>query len=145
MGLDIRDRDVGGERLDVEAVIDIAGLEAGVEAVEIDFEIVRGLPLQCGVDLPPFHVRRMRRVLQDVGNEISRRLERAGPRISPIGEVAVDAQRIRIRPGRTDQRADLTNPGIPAIGGERAELRRSEEHTSELQSLMRISYAGLCL
>src|SRR3546814_18478002 len=38
-------------------------------------------------------------------------------------EVAVDAQRIRIRPGRTDQRADLTNPGIPAIGGERAELR----------------------
>src|SRR3546814_7818830 len=59
----------------------------------------------------------------DVGNEISRRLERAGPRISPIGEVAVDAQRIRIRPGRTDQRADLTNPGIPAIGGERAELR----------------------
>src|SRR3546814_9731224 len=24
-------------------------------------------------------------------------------------------------------------------------LRRSEEHTSELQSLMRISYAGLCL
>src|SRR3546814_2981498 len=26
-----------------------------------------------------------------------------------------------------------------------AELKRSEEHTSELQSLMRISYAGLCL
>src|SRR3546814_4600689 len=25
------------------------------------------------------------------------------------------------------------------------EVRRSEEHTSELQSLMRISYAGLCL
>src|SRR3546814_16861074 len=45
IGLDIRDRDVGGERLDVEAVIDIAGLEAGVEAVEIDFEIVRGLPV----------------------------------------------------------------------------------------------------
>src|SRR3546814_6121925 len=26
-----------------------------------------------------------------------------------------------------------------------AEVERSEEHTSELQSLMRISYAGLCL
>src|SRR3546814_4609522 len=26
-----------------------------------------------------------------------------------------------------------------------ADLNRSEEHTSELQSLMRISYAGLCL
>src|SRR3546814_6576639 len=28
---------------------------------------------------------------------------------------------------------------------EAAQLRRSEEHTSELQSLMRISYAVLCL
>src|SRR3546814_2219689 len=30
-------------------------------------------------------------------------------------------------------------------GQERVVLQRSEEHTSELQSLMRISYAGLCL
>src|SRR3546814_10262997 len=30
-------------------------------------------------------------------------------------------------------------------GGAQAELRRSEEHTSELQSLMRISYAVFCL
>src|SRR3546814_1624849 len=28
---------------------------------------------------------------------------------------------------------------------QRAELGRSDEHTSELQSLMRISYAGFCL
>src|SRR3546814_13879964 len=48
IGLDIRDRDVGGERLDVEAVIDIAGLEAGVEAVEIDFEIVRSEERRVG-------------------------------------------------------------------------------------------------
>src|SRR3546814_2986155 len=32
--------------------------------------------------------------------------------------------------------------GIPCVSGER---RRSEEHTSELQSLMRISYAVFCL
>src|SRR3546814_6826214 len=32
-----------------------------------------------------------------------------------------------------------------AIGAEYAELFRSEEHTSELQSLMRISYAVFCL
>src|SRR3546814_5213734 len=32
------------------------------------------------------------------------------------------------------------HPGAPAAGG-----RRSEEHTSELQSLMRISYAVFCL
>src|SRR3546814_5455624 len=37
--------------------------------------------------------------------------------------------------------------GAPAIGGETGQqLRsRSEEHTSELQSLMRISYAVFCL
>src|SRR3546814_3370955 len=32
-----------------------------------------------------------------------------------------------------------------APNGMAAELRRSEEHTSELQSLMRISYAVFCL
>src|SRR3546814_4293099 len=31
------------------------------------------------------------------------------------------------------------------LGDMRAELERSEEHTSELQSLMRISYAVFCL
>src|SRR3546814_2309116 len=33
----------------------------------------------------------------------------------------------------------------PGHGGKTAQSRRSEEHTSELQSLMRISYAGFCL
>src|SRR3546814_3397299 len=33
----------------------------------------------------------------------------------------------------------------PRAGTGSAELRRSEEHTSELQSLMRISYAVFCL
>src|SRR3546814_2636474 len=32
-----------------------------------------------------------------------------------------------------------------ALGTERAPVHRSEEHTSELQSLMRISYAVFCL
>src|SRR3546814_8207596 len=31
------------------------------------------------------------------------------------------------------------------VGGPRRRSRRSEEHTSELQSLMRISYAVFCL
>src|SRR3546814_10736818 len=50
-----------------------------------------------------------------------------------------------------------TGPEVPAIGKRRAVqsalrhldgagvMRRSEEHTSELQSLMRISYAVFCL
>src|SRR3546814_1279934 len=33
----------------------------------------------------------------------------------------------------------------PPVIGPRGEARRSEEHTSELQSLMRISYAVFCL
>src|SRR3546814_6567012 len=39
--------------------------------------------------------------------------------------------------------ADLTPGG--SSGGSAAVVSRSEEHTSELQSLMRISYAVFCL
>src|SRR3546814_2239131 len=46
---------------------------------------------------------------------------------------------------RSDHAARLrSSDPIPAIRGARA-LIRSEEHTSELQSLMRISYAVFCL
>src|SRR3546814_4008815 len=36
-------------------------------------------------------------------------------------------------------------PHVAQIGVKYRAVRRSEEHTSELQSLMRISYAGFCL
>src|SRR3546814_1634266 len=42
--------------------------------------------------------------------------------------------------GRAPNRSDKSPPGIWAI-----RKPRSEEHTSELQSLMRISYAVFCL
>src|SRR3546814_2980061 len=43
--------------------------------------------------------------------------------------------------------AFCTHYGAPLVGGLVVEetIRRSEEHTSELQSLMRISYAVYCL
>src|SRR3546814_10634063 len=48
-----------------------------------------------------------------------------------------------------DQLRQRAHPGTVARGGRQQwRLRphfRSEEHTSELQSLMRISYAGFCL
>src|SRR3546814_7713515 len=55
--------------------------------------------------------------------------------------------------GNTDHRRDLALARGPAVGDEQAQRRiervlragRSEEHTSELQSLMRISYAVFCL
>src|SRR3546814_7258085 len=37
------------------------------------------------------------------------------------------------------------SPHSPRLGREGAQAQRSEEHTSELQSLMRISYAVFCL
>src|SRR3546814_10484890 len=43
-----------------------------------------------------------------------------------------------------DQRDALAAQGRPG-GGAQQPCRRSEEHTSELQSLMRISYAVFCL
>src|SRR3546814_10587946 len=39
----------------------------------------------------------------------------------------------------------IFRPTIPAVQCEPAPKKRSEEHTSELQSLMRISYAVFCL
>src|SRR3546814_8432727 len=51
-------------------------------------------------------------------------------------------------PARRPWQAD-TDPGAAPrrlqLGNARARYRRSEEHTSELQSLMRISYAVFCL
>src|SRR3546814_5563146 len=40
--------------------------------------------------------------------------------------------------------ADMTKKGLPVVN-EDGTPKRSEEHTSELQSLMRISYAVFCL
>src|SRR3546814_6370600 len=50
--------------------------------------------------------------------------------------------RPRIVPQRVDQGSDLV---MPLRGAAEQPLPRSEEHTSELQSLMRISYAVFCL
>src|SRR3546814_5273113 len=47
--------------------------------------------------------------------------------------------------GGIARRRALPPPLRPAVARNRARLRRSEEHTSELQSLMRISYAVFCL
>src|SRR3546814_1679323 len=73
-------------------------------------------------------------LLARIGHDIARRIEmRSG-----------DAQTEETPEGRT------VIVGFGRVGHTVAELlrehdRRSEEHTSELQSLMRISYAVLCL
>src|SRR3546814_8702264 len=45
--------------------------------------------------------------------------------------------------GRSDVERAIKDSGCTVM--DRLDGSRSEEHTSELQSLMRISYAGLCL
>src|SRR3546814_2283252 len=54
--------------------------------------------------------------------------------------------RLRARP---QQKSETWQRKLPAISSYRCPpappIRRSEEHTSELQSLMRISYAVFCL
>src|SRR3546814_2289721 len=57
---------------------------------------------------------------------------------------------VKIQPVDIDQvrwRFDLQLHEVQQVGppGDEARARRSEEHTSELQSLMRISYAVFCL
>src|SRR3546814_8637009 len=52
----------------------------------------------------------------------------------------------RAHEGRSDRRSRLPRYELdPSARGARPRGRRSEEHTSELQSLMRISYAVFCL
>src|SRR3546814_3832674 len=52
-------------------------------------------------------------------------------------------------PARLDHKAvgllAGVDAGAPQLGDDRTDAIRSEEHTSELQSLMRISYAVFCL
>src|SRR3546814_6794805 len=50
-----------------------------------------------------------------------------------------------IDPIRVNRAAIRTRPGQAAASATRGGAARSEEHTSELQSLMRISYAVFCL
>src|SRR3546814_4406475 len=45
----------------------------------------------------------------------------------------------------TNYRIDLPNLNLDALKMSGIDFERSEEHTSELQSLMRISYAVFCL
>src|SRR3546814_3250197 len=67
-----------------------------------------------------------------------------GRRSRPAGIARGDGRRDR-REGRRGARRDrrgVAGAGMPGTG--RGGARRSEEHTSELQKLMRISYAGFC-
>src|SRR3546814_2740426 len=60
------------------------------------------------------------------------------PRLPPLIIPAPIARSVSLR-------FSLANGLVERFGGAFGRFRRSEEHTSELQSLMRISYAVFCL
>src|SRR3546814_7244282 len=60
------------------------------------------------------------------------------------GDVEDVAQR-EVRPEDNGQLGPDRSGGVQAFPNVRRSVLRSEEHTSELQSLMRISYAVFCL
>src|SRR3546814_8637406 len=73
-------------------------------------------------------------------------------RVVPAGSGAFIAERIAAAGIRRDpcigDAVDRAQRGVVGVERKIARIRilpRSEEHTSELQSLMRISYAGFCL
>src|SRR3546814_4966389 len=75
---------------------------------------------------------------------VARVQARAGVRMTPFGVLPARLIRLRGEGGCGFAEClcgDSRDPTLP-LGGGRA---RSEEHTSELQSLMRISYAVFCL
>src|SRR3546814_7840407 len=82
----------------------------------------------------------------------------AGERIADIGTLdatradeVLDAKGLLVLPGVIDTQVHFREPGLEhkedLESGTRSAVMggRSEEHTSELQSLMRISYAVFCL
>src|SRR3546814_9535062 len=85
----------------------------------------------CSSDLIPFD-----------GADAPRPAEDEGAAGTPQGRQAAPAAGAHeALQGRKDQSAR----GLPADRPPDSDLLRSEEHTSELQSLMRISYAVFCL
>src|SRR3546814_9221890 len=78
---------------------------------------------------------------------VERLLERAGEH-GCLGRIVVDDPNppvgaLVLRCKGVGRRSDVSQ--LPADDKEVSGLNRSEEHTSELQSLMRISYAVFCL
>src|SRR3546814_4707218 len=66
----------------------------------------------------------------------------------PLAFEAVAARDVHMQVQMKERLMDVSAPiriGDQRIGGVRIGYSRSEEHTSELQSLMRISYAVFCL
>src|SRR3546814_1095506 len=94
----------------------------------------RALPFEGGVDRAPDRARAMHGARRDH----CRLPRRQG---DPLAAIDVDLQRAR----NHEEQLVRLRVLVPAVLALEHRKARSEEHTSELQSLMRISYAVFCL
>src|SRR3546814_6056843 len=90
------------------------------------------------------------RIEQERAADAEHEVQPRHQRIAVLAEVQGIGRRQRgvvgVAPARQLRGEQLAGVGVQRHRTERAErARRSEEHTSELQSLMRISYAVFCL
>src|SRR3546814_7314027 len=102
----------------------------------------RGLehpPLLRHGEADPF-AERVHRVDQSLGVQAR---QTADHRVDVAVRVAGELRRQRMR--AEESGADLDAERVADLPGDAQHLERSEEHTSELQSLMRTSYAGCSL
>src|SRR3546814_989695 len=95
--------------------------------------------------------------IEDIVVTANRRTENVqdGPlSITAISSSDIESERIQSTSDLGRLVPTITDAGLPAVSGGGLTIRgirgndrsaRSEEHTSELQSLMRISYAVFCL
>src|SRR3546814_6222962 len=86
----------------------------------------------------------------EVGDGREQMFERGRNALCRIGEdrrIGHAERRNEHQPERNERRIDLAagEADVAVTVADRHDRKRSEEHTSELQSLMRISYAVFCL
>src|SRR3546814_4142368 len=114
------------------------------------------------VDFPPYGIMNTENKPDGYDADVARQLAKdlgvklnivpvTGPNRIPYlltNKVDVLIASLAITPARAEQ-VQFSHPysaaQIVVFGGKDLKLARSEEHTSELQSLMRISYAVFCL
>src|SRR3546814_2615075 len=96
----------------------------------------RACVVRCGLALHRLHPRLRRAALQPIGECVDgvgfTRGQHFDAAVGQVAGVAAQSQPLRLLAGAGAEEHAL-------------HLARSEEHTSELQSLMRISYAVVCL
>ncbi len=123
IGDDVGDLRAGIEQLCLDKVRRLLRAITGIDAVGIDLQRRRCLPLQRCLGLGPLDnaifVHAARHILRGIAGQV----ERARRGRTPHRGIEIGTVKIVARIGHVDQRTDLADPGIPAIGQQDRPLR----------------------